>query len=46
MLVPIGRGKLNVAAWIVPNGDHVPIYGPNEPEFLRVVLEFLKAPAP
>ncbi len=32
--------------WIVPNGDHVPIYGPNEPEFLRVVLEFLKAPAP
>ena len=32
--------------WIVPNGDHVPIYGPNKPEFLRVVLEFLKAPAP
>ena len=30
--------------WIVPNGDHVPIYGANEPEFLRVALEFLKAP--
>ena len=30
--------------WIVPNGDHVPIYGANEPEFLRVVLDFLKSP--
>jgi len=32
--------------WIVPNGSHVPIYGPNEPEFLRVVLGFLKTPSP
>ena len=32
--------------WIVPNGDHVPIYGPQEPEFLRIVLDFLKAPSP
>jgi len=30
--------------WIVPNGSHVPIYGQQEPEFLRVVLDFLKAP--
>ena len=27
--------------WIVPRGDHVPIYGPQAPEFLRVVTEFL-----
>ena len=27
--------------WIVPNGDHVPIYGPREPEFLRITKGFL-----
>lgn len=27
--------------WIVPNGDHVPIYGPRLPEFLRVTKAFL-----
>lgn len=27
--------------WIVPNGDHVPIYGAREPEFLRVTKGFL-----
>ena len=27
--------------WIVPNGDHVPIYGAREPEFLRVAKGFL-----
>lgn len=27
--------------WIVPNGDHVPIYGARTPEFLRVVRRFL-----
>lgn len=28
--------------WIVPNGDHVPIYGARTPEFLRVTAAFLK----
>lgn len=27
--------------WIVPRGDHVPIFGRRAPEFLRVVIEFL-----
>lgn len=27
--------------WIVPNGDHVPIYGERTPEFLRVTQRFL-----
>lgn len=27
--------------WIVPNGDHVPIYGARTPEFLRVTSRFL-----
>ena len=31
--------------WIVPNGDHVPIYGPRTPEFLRITRAFLAAPA-
>lgn len=30
--------------WIVPNGDHVPIYGARTPEFLRIVRRFLAAP--
>ncbi len=32
--------------WIVPNGDHVPIYGPRAAEFLRVTGQFLAAPKP
>jgi len=27
--------------WIVPGGDHVPIYGKRTPEFLRITREFL-----
>lgn len=32
--------------WIVPKGDHVPIYGPRQAEFLRIARQFLAAPAP
>ena len=32
--------------WIVPRGDHVPIYGPRLPEFLRVTKAFLANPKP
>ena len=28
--------------WIVPGGGHVPIFGPGEAEFVRVVLRFLR----
>ena len=31
--------------WIVPGGDHVPIYGKRTPEFLRITRAFLAAPA-
>ena len=31
--------------WIVPNGDHVPIYGKRTPEFLRITSDFLAAAA-
>lgn len=31
--------------WIVPNGDHVPIYGARTPEFLRITRNFLERPA-
>jgi pimeloyl-ACP methyl ester carboxylesterase len=31
--------------WIVPKGDHVPIYGPRAPEFLRLTKAFLATPA-
>lgn len=34
------------ALWIVPEGDHVPIYGERQPEFLRVVTAFLPEPTP
>lgn len=27
--------------WIIPNGDHVPIFGKNAPVFTRLALEFL-----
>lgn len=30
--------------WIVPKGDHVPIYGNRMPEFLRVTRQFLAPP--
>ena len=32
--------------WIVPNGDHVPIYGARTPEFLRVTRQFLASSGP
>lgn len=32
--------------WIVPNGDHVPIYGARLPEFLRITKAFLADPKP
>lgn len=32
--------------WIVPNGDHVPIYGDRTPEFLRIAREFLGSSSP
>ena len=32
--------------WIVPNGDHVPIYGARNQEFLRITRQFLSRPAP
>lgn len=28
--------------WIVPGGDHVPIYGPRQGEFLNIAAEFLQ----
>ena len=28
--------------WIVPRGEHVPIYGPRLGEFLNVAMEFLQ----
>lgn len=31
--------------WIVPNGGHVPIYGARKDEFVRIVREFMNAPA-
>jgi pimeloyl-ACP methyl ester carboxylesterase len=35
------RGIPNSELWIVPGGDHVPISGDRQPEFLRVAREFL-----
>ena len=32
--------------WIVPNGDHVPIYGARTSEFLRITRQFLAGPSP
>lgn len=32
--------------WIVPNGDHVPIYGKRTPEFLRITRQFLDSGPP
>jgi pimeloyl-ACP methyl ester carboxylesterase len=32
------------ALWIIPNGQHVPIFGEQLPEFLRVTRKFLAAP--
>jgi len=41
--IPFGmyRGIPNSELWIVPGGDHVPILGARQPEFLRVTREFL-----
>jgi hypothetical protein len=30
--------------WIVPGGDHVPIYGPHRAHFVETVLRFLAEP--
>jgi pimeloyl-ACP methyl ester carboxylesterase len=35
------RGIPNSELWIVPGGDHIPIWGDTKPEFLRVTREFL-----
>ena len=35
------RGIPNSELWIVPGGDHNPIWGDHKPEFLRVTREFL-----
>ena len=35
------RGIPNSELWIVPGGDHIPIRGDRETEFLRVTREFL-----
>jgi pimeloyl-ACP methyl ester carboxylesterase len=32
--------------WVVPNGDHVPIYEGRTPEFLRVTRAFLRGVDP
>jgi len=42
--VEIYRSIPKSQLWIVPNGDHVPIYGPRTAEFLRIVRSFLTAP--
>lgn len=39
--VALYRSIPDSALWIVPGGDHVPIYGPVAPEFLRVALNHL-----
>ena len=35
------RGIPNSELWIVPGGDHNPIWGDRQPEFLRITREFL-----
>jgi pimeloyl-ACP methyl ester carboxylesterase len=44
--IPVGMYQAipRSALWIVPRGGHVPIYGPQAPEFVRVALAFLQAP--
>ncbi|MDF1504380.1 alpha/beta hydrolase [Roseisolibacter sp. H3M3-2] len=39
------RGIPKAQLWVVPNGDHVPIYGPTTP-FADVALRFLQRAAP
>jgi pimeloyl-ACP methyl ester carboxylesterase len=39
--VEMYRGIPNSELWIVPGGDHVPIFGDREAEFLRIVRKFL-----
>lgn len=34
------------ALWIVPEGDHVPIFDERQPEFERITLAWLATPAP
>ena len=42
--VAMYRGIPGSALWIVPGGDHVPIYGKREGPFLDEVMRFLEAP--
>ncbi len=39
--IELYRDIPNSELWIVPGGDHVPIWGDRKPEFLRVAREFL-----
>jgi len=39
--VEMYRGIPHSELWIVPNGDHMPIWGDRKAEFLRTVREFL-----
>jgi pimeloyl-ACP methyl ester carboxylesterase len=40
--VEMYRSIPNAALWIVPNGDHVPVFGDTRPEFVRSALKFLE----
>lgn len=42
--VELYRSIAGSQLWIVPKGDHVPIYGPRTMEFLRITRQFLAAP--
>ena len=46
--IPVGmyQGIPESALWIVPNGDHVPIYGRRARQFLDVALNFLGGAVP
>lgn len=39
--VEMYRSIPNAALWIVPNGDHVPVFGETRAEFVRTALKFL-----
>ena len=44
VLIEMYRAIRGAQLWIVPNGDHVPIYGARTPEFLRITRAFLRDP--
>ena len=41
--VALYRGIPGSALWVVPNGEHVPIYGPVAADFLRIAMQHLSA---